>query len=111
MFYGMALAIALALIVIAILVPSMRCDIGSRALTLVFFFPLLFALSHPSGPPRQKGDVVPENAEEEARAGTVAAFSWFFWLPHLQAGTATGFDWRCVIDFSSVLPLLVQPCP
>ena len=41
---------------------------------------LLLALSSPSKPSGRRGEVIPENAEEEAVAGTVIAFSVFFWL-------------------------------
>lgn len=44
-----------------------------------FLLVFLFALSTPSGPARREGDVVPDNAREEAAAGTVIAFSLFFW--------------------------------
>lgn len=49
-------------------------------LPAVFLLLLLFALSTPSGAPKREGDVVPENAEKEALAGTAVAFSLFFWI-------------------------------
>ena len=114
--YEMLLAAILAVILIAILLPSGRYRGDDRWSPAAFFFPLLlvliwmlgawitpigapvagvywlnfvvpagfllvflFALSSPSGPPRREGDVVPDNAREEAAAGTVIAFSLFFW--------------------------------
>ena len=46
----------------------------------VFLALLILALAPPSSPPKRGSDIVPENAEQEARAGTVIAFGLFFWL-------------------------------
>lgn len=115
-FYDLLLAAVLAIIVVAILLPTGRYRGDERVSPALFFFPLLllliwtlgawitpigapvagvywlnfvipaafllvflFALSSPSEPSRREGDVIPENAREEAAAGTVIAFSLFFW--------------------------------
>ncbi len=46
----------------------------------IFLALLLFALAHPSAPPAEGDDITPGNAAEEAAAGTVLAFSIFFWI-------------------------------
>lgn len=51
----------------------------SFAIPALFLLLLLFALSNPSGPSRKDSDVTPVDAEEEATAGTVIAFTVFFW--------------------------------
>ena len=50
------------------------------AIPAFFLLLLLFALSTPSGPPRKDSDITPVDAEEEAAAGTVIAFTIFFWI-------------------------------